>query len=57
MNLKRRSYNQQYRDIKVCKRQLWATMCQQNGQSSRNGQIPMNVQSPKNEPGQNRKYK
>ena len=57
MNLKRRSYNQQYRDIKVCKRQLWATMCQQNGQSSRNGQIPMNVQSPKNKPGQNRKYK
>ena len=38
------------------KRLLQATVCQYNRQSARNEQILRKIQSPKTEPGRNRKY-
>ena len=44
------------RNTKDHERLLQATLCQQNGQPRRNGQILRKVQSPKNPPERNRKY-
>ena len=38
------------------KRQLQATICQENGKPPRNGQILRKVQPSKTKPGRNRKY-
>ena len=38
------------------KRLQQATVCQKDGQPGRNGQIHRKIQSPKTEPGRNRKY-
>ena len=43
-------------EIQRTMRVLQTTISQQNGQPRRNGQILWKVQSPKTEPGRNRKY-
>ena len=57
MKSERGSYNRQCRNTKDHIRLLWATLCQSNGQSGRNGQVFRKTQPSNTEQGRNRKYK
>ena len=51
---KKRNYNWHHRDTKNHKRILWTVICQQIGQSRRNGHFSGNTQFSKTKSGRNR---
>ena len=53
----KREVTNDFTELQRIVRLLQPTVCQVNGQSGMNGQILRKVQSPKTEPGKNRKYK
>ena len=54
--MRNQDHNQYHRNTNKYKRILWKIICQQAGQSGRNGQIPRNLQTTNTEIGRNRNF-